>query len=708
MISACARLSENSNDYSDLVTIYRDSYGVPHIYGETDAATAFGMGYAQAEDNFHLIESNFVKALGRSTELIGEDGLLDDWLNRSLEIVAYAKRDFLNLSPRVKAICEGYSEGINYYLLKNKNISPILLRNFEPWYVLAFIRYLYYQRVLLQNYSGVQTETLKLGFIKTNSLNVKELSIISFLNTKIKGEGSNSWAVNASKTTTGNPLLFINPHLSFFGPGQVYEAHILSKSGWNFTGYTRFGFPFPYVGFGKKIGWASTDNAADLIDFYMESVTNKESLLAYNYEGVEKTIDNWQETITINNKNMSFSKKLKFYKTHHGPIVGFQNGKFLSVRMAKYESSGWLEQLYLMTKSNDLKEFKEATSRLDVQFGNYLYADVYGNIFYVYNAAIPIRSENFDWSNPVDGSIKETEWKGYHTLEELPQVLNPKSGWIQNCNGTPLLTTLNENPKKENFPNYLIVEADNYRSKNSRKILETYPSFTLELFKSNSFSTYLISAEDELPLLLQEYEESNQDFSVEISAVIDTLKNWNLRSTNHSIATTLYIHWSEIKYDLAKNDSSIKRVNLEALQKTISFLYSKYGTWQVPWGQINRLQRVLPTPNNEYKFNDSIQSLPIAGTPSWTGSIFCIWSRLPKNNSNKRYGIGGNCYVSVVEFGSKVKGYSLINFGTSADPDSEHFFDQANAFASGKYKHAYLTLDQVRKNAVKVYKPSSN
>ncbi|WP_347922939.1 penicillin acylase family protein [Pontimicrobium sp. SW4] len=694
----------NTTQLADSVTIFRDEFGVPHVYGEDDKSAAFGFAYAQAEDNFPIIEDNYIDALGRSTEVIGNDGILDDWLNRSLEIVKYAKLEYDSFSPEVKAICDGYSSGLNYYLEKNPDVKPKLLNHFEPWHIVAFINYLYYQKVLLVHYSNLPEAGFKDAFQKLNGSKSLNIANLDFNNKKNESEGSNTWAINGEKSESGNALLFINPHLGFFGNSQVYEAHIMSKSGWNFTGYTRFGFPFPYVGFGENIGWSSTDNNADLVDAYIEQIDFASENITYQYEGESKPLKSWKETLKIKDGEKETIKEFTFYKTHHGPLISTQNNQFLAVRMAKYETPGWLSQWYWMTKAQNFEEFKKAASTLEVQFGNYTYADVDGNIMYVYNAAVPKRSEKYDWTQPVDGSTSDTEWLGYHTFDELPKVINPSSGWIQNCNGTPFLATLNDNPNPSDFPSYMVVENDNMRSEQSRRILYETTMFNFDSLRELSYSTYLLSAEKQLPSLFKSWQNCNNSLlkTPKIDEAISLLQNWDYKSTIASVATTIYIHWNEERRQLDKN---MEYVDLIALQNAMSKLETKWNTWKVAWGDINRHQRFLDKGDNKLQFNDSLPSLPIAGVPSWTGATFTFWTQAT-DDTKKRYGIGGNSYVSIIEFAkNNVKAESLHYFGASGNPSSPHYFDQAKRYTQGNYKRAYLTLKEVKENAIKAYKP---
>ena len=249
------------------VTIYRDTYGVPHVFGRTDASTVFGFAYAQAEDNFWRVEENFIRAVGRAAEVYGERRLDSDRLNRALEIPRLAREEYARLDGHMRSLCDAFAAGFNYYLARHPEVRPRLLTKIEPWYPLAFIRYNYYQN----------------GFAFDPGLQGTGLQTAAIENDLKEHTGSNGWVIGPSKSATGNAMLFINPHLPFFGSGQVYEGHLHSDEGWNFTGYARFGFPFPYVGHNENGGWVSTDNAADLTDVYVETFDDPARPLAYKY-----------------------------------------------------------------------------------------------------------------------------------------------------------------------------------------------------------------------------------------------------------------------------------------------------------------------------------------------------------------------------------------------------------------------------------------
>jgi penicillin amidase len=677
------------------VTIYRDSYGVPHVFGRTDASTAFGFAYAQAEDNFWRVEENFIFSLGRASELYGEKTLAEDRLNHALEIPRLAREEYARLDQHMKALCDAFAAGFNYYLDQHAEVKPRLLTKIEPWYTLAFIRYNYYQN----------------GFAQDRNLRRTSLQTAEADNDLKKHTGSNGWVVGPSKSASGHALLFINPHLPFFGPGQVYEGHVHSDEGWNFTGYTRFGFPFPYVGHNENGGWVSTDNAADLTDVYLETFDDATRPLAYKYGNGYRMATEHVEEIRIKTPAGIETRKFTMRNTHHGPIVGAGDGKLLAIRMAKFESDGWLREWYDMTKANSLVALKRAMTPLNMLFGNVMYADRQGNTFYLYNGAVPKRDPRFDWTKPVDGSDPATEWQGYHSIDELPQLTNPQTGWMQNCNTTPFLLTSEGNPDPKQFPKYMVQEGDNPRGAISREILANTPTFTFDDWRRVAFDTHVVNAGRRLPALLAAIKDrilsSAQPGSDEISRlrkVHQELAGWNRRSSNDSIAMTLFSLWHDrISQDDNPNAITPEK-QLAALDEVINSLERDFGTWRIQWGELNRLQRLDESKGEE--FQDSKPSLAVMGVNGGDGAVFTFYAR-PVRGQKRRYGVAGGTYISVVEFGPRVRALSVHTFGASGDPRSRHFMDQSALYTRGEFKPAWFTLEEIRANLESAYHPGA-
>ncbi|HKA58664.1 MAG TPA: penicillin acylase family protein [Gemmatimonadales bacterium] len=649
--------------------IYRDTYGIPHVFGETDAATMFGFAYVQAEDNFWRLEDNYIRALGRQAEVEGEDGLVGDKRTRSLEIPRLAREEYRRLPKTMKAVVDGFAAGLNAYLADHPDVKPRLLTRFEPWYALAFIRLNYYRNGFFYS-SGIRQEDVQVALDDVFDR---------------KDFGSNGWVIGPSKSATGHAMLFINPHLSFFGSGQVYEGHVNSnESGWNFTGYTRFGFPFPYVGHNESLGWVSTDNAGDQADLYSETFTDS---LHYRYGTGVRQATVWTDTIRVKTATGVEARVVTFMKTHHGAIVGRRDGKPLALRMAKFEADGWLQEWYAMTHARSVAELKRAMRPLNMLFGNVMAADAGGNTWYLYNGAIPVRDPRFDWRGTVDGSDPATEWKGYHTIDQLPELLNPATGWMQNCNTSPFLLTSSGNPDSTKFPRYMVAfEGDNWRGLTSRRILGTTPRFSWDDWVRVAFDNYVIAADSMLPSLLAS---STTDST--LRSALETLTSWNRRSDTTSIAMTLFDRWRNYRGQ-----------PLPALDSAIAQLKSEWGTWQVPWGEVNRLQRI--DERIDQQLSDERPSIAVRGAGQQHGVVFSYVTR-PVRGQKRRYGVAGGTYVSVVEFGPTVRRLAVHTMGASGDPASPHYFDQAPLYARGQFRPAWFTLDEIKANLERQYRP---
>ncbi len=661
------------------VTIYRDTYGVPHVFGRTDASTVFGFAYAQAEDNFWRVEENYINALGRASELYGEKTLDEDRLNRALEIPKLAQAEYARLDKHTRSLCDAFAAGFNYYLARHTHVKPRLLTKIEPWHTLAFIRYNYYQN----------------GFARDRSLRGTQQQTAAIYTDLKEHTGSNGWVIGPSKSATGHALLFINPHLPFFGPGQVYEAHVHSDEGWNFTGYTRFGFPLPYVGHNENGGWVSTDNAADLTDVYIETFDDPARPLAYKYGKGYRLATEHTEEIRVKTSNGLETRRFTMRKTHHGPIVAAREGKLLALRMAKFESDGWLREWYDMTRANSLAELRHAIAPLNMLFGNVMYADRQGNIWYLYNGAVPKRDPRFDWTRPVDGSDPATEWQGYHTVDELPQLTNPKSAWMQNCNTTPFLLTSAGNPDPKQFPKYMVQEGDNPRGAISREILASKSKFTFDEWRQLAFDTRVMNAGKLLPGLISALK-PHLDTDARLREVYDELVRWNQRSANDSVAMTLFSLWHERVSRDEKQDA------VAVLIDVVNALERDFGTWKVAWGEINRLQRIDESKDED--FQDSKPSLAVSGVNGNDGAVFTFYAA-PERGQKRRYGMAGGTYISVVEFGPQVRALSVHTFGASGDPKSRHFMDQSALYTRGEFKPAWFTLDEIRANLEASYHP---
>ncbi len=674
---------EDSGQLARSVTIYRDNYGVPHVYGNTDASCVFGYVYAQAEDNFWQIEDGYIRALGRASEVYGEKTLQDDEQVRALEIPALSKAEYARAHPRIKQLLEAAAAALNYYVGHDPRAKPRLALHFEPWHVYAFGRYALYHQFILKQ-TGLKPEDIQ---------------------TAAESQGSNMWAIRPAKAANGHAMLFINPHQPFFGVGQWYEGHLHSQEGWNMSGASFFGSAFPTIGHNEYLGWSHTVNKPDVFDVYEEVFDDPGDPLSYRYDGGHRKAVQWSEPISVKTATGLTTRTFTFRKTHHGPILARRDGKALAIKLAKFEEGGQVEEWYAMSKSRSLPEFKQAMEAVAIPMFNTMYADRAGDIFYVYNGSVPKRSTQFDWLKPVDGSTSETEWHGYHPLSDLPQLTNPKSNFLQNCNSTPFATTLEGNPLEGNFPKYMVGEGDTARARMSRRILYSKAKFSFDEWARAGFDTHVLRADDELPGLLNQVHQ-RLEFHTARREVIEELQGWNHRSSVDSVAMTLFTLWYEKQFGTAVIPAAKTRQDpLVALEQVISELESKYGTWRVPWGDLNRLQRNQS--GGEEPFSDDRMSLPIAGAPGDLGIIFNFYAR-PVAGQKRRYGTAGHSFVSVVDFGPQVQARSIMVFGENADPQSPHYFDQSQLYAKQQFKPAWFTLADVKAHSEASYHPGDS
>ncbi len=711
-------VARTSNNLAGSVTIYRDAFGVPHIYGRDDASVVFGLMYAQAEDNFWQLEEDHINKLGRAAEIYGQSRLAGDVTARLFETNKRARDEYNNLSSPMRKLCDAYAAGLNYYLERNPTVHPRLINRFEPWFALI-------TGAPSPQSVGITAEEVRALF---KELPAAPPSPSPGASAEEGEEGSNMWAVSPKKSASGRALLFINPHVGFFGGGQRYEAHLHSKQGLNISGFAMLGSPYIWSGHNEALGWSHTNTGADSTDVFIETFDNPQNLLAYRYGDGYRNAVEWTDEIRVGSQGNVETKRFTFRKTHHGYIVALRAGKSLAVSSASMEVGGKLfEQKWAMARARSLDEFKSALARRGLTGSNTMYADREGNIFYIHGNAVPRRSTKFDWSKPVDGANPETDWRGLHELSELPQILNPSSGWIQNCNSTPFLTTSADNPDRSKYPVYMAPDLDTPRAQRSRRILASKEKFTFDDWAVASLDTHVQLAETLVPELISIWEKISESDAVKAKKLfepITALRTWNYESRIDSVPTTLFMLYFEqlqrvnrerttsqtddnqptppLTEQLNKIDAATKAA---AFERVLDDLQSDFGKWQIIWGEINRLQRIHTSGTFE-KFDDTKPSVPVPGASGLAGTLFTFNTRRDAGQK-RRYGTGGNSYLAIVEFAPRVRARSLLVFGEIANPKSPHFFDQAELYSTKRYKPAWFDLKEIKRNLERSYRPGA-
>ncbi|MDX1954225.1 MAG: penicillin acylase family protein [Chitinophagaceae bacterium] len=702
------------------VTIFRDHFGIPHIYGQTDADAVFGLLYAQCEDDFARVEMNYIEKLGRMAEVTGENDLYNDLLIRMIIDSAEAVRDFQKAPTWMKKLCQSFADGINFYLYTHPQVKPALLYRFEPWFPFLWT-------------DG------SIGAINTADINVNELkslygggpmAIAPPEPTEEILSGSNGFAFAPSVTTSGNSILYINPHVTFyFRP----EVHMVSQEGLNAYGAVTWGQFFIYQGFNEHCGWMHTSSYVDAADTYIEKISSEGIGFSYSYNGKNRPVS--QKLIRLNYKSASGiqTKKINALYTHHGPIMAKRKDQFLSLRADNRITNG-LIQCWQRTKATGLESFKRTLDLKGNISNNTVYADAAGNIAYWHGNRIPKRNPNLDWTQPVDGSTSETEWMGLHPIDETVHSINPPNGWLQNCNSTPFTVAGANSPKKENFPAYMAPDGENFRGINAVRVLGEKSGYTLEDVIKAGYDTRLAAFEVLVPALIKAFETNitpNDSLFAHLAGPIQVLKHWDFRSGEHSIATTLAVEWGQrllpaiFRTNLIADDeeNQVTRFRrfaetasadalLRPLLETLRDLEKRFGQWQMSWGSINRFQRISPNINSV--FDDKQPSIPV-------GFASSTWGQLPSYSSRtypgteKRYGVHGNSFICAVEFirnaapgEKKIRAKSLLAGGESGDPSSPHFFDQAGMYAKGTFKEVLFYKEDVEKAAKRKYHPGEN
>ena len=418
--------------------------------------------------------------------------------------------------------------------------------------------------------------------------------------------GSNQWAVGPSKTRDGSTMLFINPHQPWYGWGMFTEMHVKSDQGLDFSGAMYPGGPLPTAGFNQRLGWAYTVNEADISDVYRLTFDHPTDRLLYRYGDGWRRADEW--TVTLSVRDAATGKlaprRFTLRKSHYGPVMAREDSThWLAVRVPKLHSASRLSQALAQAKARNFAEWRAAAARLDLQTLNTTYADADGNIYYLYNGAIAKRDPSVDWTKPVDGADPRFEWNGFHTIDELPQVLNPPSGYVQNCNSSPFTTTDDGNPSPLDFPAYMAEDRfdDKRRAKMSRCLLRGARDLTFDDWQALAYDTTLYWPMTELPRyarLLDQLAASRPDLAAAARPYLDHLLAWDYRSSLTSTQATLAVEWYEELYGRGYPVETLKpeyvadlAARFEALVRAAKRLETLYGSWKVPYGDVYRMQR---------------------------------------------------------------------------------------------------------------------
>jgi acyl-homoserine lactone acylase PvdQ len=749
------------------VTIVRDNWGIPHIYGKTDADVVFGLLYAECETDFARVEKNYLEQLGRQAEAFGENYLYTDIMMRLIYDSAQAIADYERSPAWMHRLLDAFADGVNFYLFKHPETKPLVLKRFKPWYALMFTD----GSVSATSTGGARLEEIRNFYSGHEGLAAihpghpaRVLSDVERMVLADRGigppdrsdgraaggendkgqqqwapelenegnrrpggpapgqaedqdeRGSNGFALAGFRTASEATELYINPHVPFY---FRMEVQLVSEEGLDTYGAVTWGQFFVYQGFNAHCGWMHTSSYADVADLYAEKVKRGAGGWVYEYEGQTRPVKEKPLVVYYKKDSGLAAYPVKGYHTHHGPVLCSRDGRWLSLKEYNRSLDALLEA-WLITKANTFDEYKKAMDLRANTTNNTVYADDQGNIAYWHGDFMPRRDSSYNWSLPVDGTTAATEWKGVHTLDEIVHVYNPATGWIENCNSTPYTSSGNSSPQRNQYPGYMAPDGENFRALNAQRMLSGANEFTLDSLTSKGYDHYLMAFDVLLPALFSAYGSASDSVRKVLQEPVGMLEKWDRRSGTRSVATTLAVEWATRMAGFSPRP----RTSEEASHQVDNLQSELEHT--TPAQRVDELLAVITELRQRYgswkiewgelcryqrltgkiaeSYDDKKPSLPVGLVSSAFGELPSFVSRAMPN-TKKRYGISGNSFIAAVEFGKKVTAKTVVTGGESSDPASPHFTDQAAMYTNGRFKDVLFYKEDVEKHAEKRYHP---
>ncbi len=671
MITLCFFVSASVIAADRKVTVHRDKWGVPHIYADTAADGAYGLGYAQAEDRLHDIYSAIRTGTGTMAEAFGAAYVEQDYIMRLCRNNEIAQKSMTTMPANLRAIVEDFTAGINTYIDQHPEQVPDFAVKVEPWKILTIGRAM----ILRWPLGEIDDE-------KNRGPQAKRPPM-----------GSNEWAVAPSRSADHVPILLSDPHLTWEGLAVLYEARVHAGE-MHMNGFFMAGSPILAIGHNQHVGWALTTGGPDTADVYQMTIraNAEKKQLEYEYDGEWKPVT--QQLFTIPVKGAPAVEKPALY-THLGPVVNtpdLKQGTALVGAAPLIEMSGMLEQGYQMVMSKTAQEFFQAIGKGEFNPQNVMFADVKGNIGFVRCGITPIRDESYDWNRPVPGNTSKTAWKGMHPVEDLVHVFNPPQGYMQNCNISPINMMMNSPFTRDKYRDYIYHvswDNENPRSTRIRNLLDADKSVTREEAIAYSLDIFDVHAErwqNELKLAVDAVGKPKMENALFANAVKGIL-GWNGYFTPEATATSLYKFWrlkvgTELNLEQLENgghfDAKQQGLALDILQKTIDEMQTKYGKWNVAWGDIHKVGR-------------DEQLFPVGGTDFQSGSgdlnfsetLFDVRSKDDPAHPGRFIANSGSMAVILMFFHPDgIQSLTCTPWGQNANPKSPHYTDQGEKLYS--------------------------
>ncbi len=688
------------------VSITRDDWGIAHVAAATDAEVVFGAIYAQAEDDFSRIEANYLTALGRTAEAEGEGAIWADLRQRLYVDPPELQRQYAASPTWMRKLMDACADGLNFYIATHPAVHPKVLTRFEPWMALSFTEGSIggdIERISLSGLQSFYGATPVTASAEETGARPQE------------PRGSNGIAIAPRNTANGHALLLINPHTSFYFRS---ELQMTSGEGLNAYGATTWGQFFIYQGWNTQTGWMHTSSGVDNVDEFAETIVTAGGKHSYRYGKALRPIIAVPVTIGYRTARGTMATRTFItYHTHHGPVVRAEGGKWIATALM-WRPIPALEQSFLRTKQTDLASYMKVAALQANSSNATLFADRKGEIAYLHPQFVPVRHDRFDYTHPVDGADPATDWKGLHDVATLPNAIRPPVGWAYNSNNEPWGAAGPDSPKRLAFPKYMDEAGENDRGRHATLLLTGKHDFTPEGLRLAAYDSFLPGFARLRPPLIAAFDAlpPADPRRAPLAGPVALLRGWDDRWATDSAATSLAVFWGDTLWSDVGAFAKQERINvpdyiltrvspdakLAALQQAADRLTRDFGGWQVPWGRINRFQRL--DDSIEPHFDDARPSIPVGFTSAQWGSLASFGAR-PYTNTKNYYGTSGNSFVAIVEFGDRVKAWTVTAGGESGDPTSRHFADQAERYATGTLRPVYFWPDELNGHIERRYHP---
>jgi acyl-homoserine-lactone acylase len=687
----------NHNEFPKIdtknVTIVRDSFGIPHIFGKTDADVAYGLAWANAEDAFNETQNLIYVGKGYMARNSGIEGAKADFF-----VHAIGARKLVNdhynkdLSPEFKKYLNGFVQGINAYakthpeLVKMKGAFPITSQDMLSAYV-----------VTMSFLTGAQWSV---GDIVSGNYDKRPVQF--FKDKMLASAGSNAFALNSTKTVDGKTYLCINPHLYMEGPLSWYEAQLQSGEGLNIEGAMFQGSTSIAMGTNQNLGWGMTWNYFDKLDVYKLKMKNGKKKY-YEYDGKWVKLEKRPVWLKVglgkNHKLVLPVRKMTYWSNYGSTLKSGKSNNFYAVRFPANTTIETGEQLYKMNKAANYKQFWDALRIHALSLFNIVYADKDDNIFYLENGMMPDRDSSFDWSGILPGNSSKTLWTKLVPIDSMPHTINPSCGYVFNTNNTPFHASGEECSQKFcSLPKYVDERpGDNNRAERFVELIGAKNKFSLKDIEQIKFDVTL-SKKGKFAESLKPLFNLDETKYPDLKDAIAILKSWNRVAEIHEYAPTiLFLTVSEIfEAHHCSDDCFVTGLNaseqefVSSLRKCCDTLNAHFGTVKVEWGQVDRNIR-------------GNKSLPLRGIPDALSPSYP--KRVPGTFTYKpEY---GDTYTMFAAFGKNglEKLEALQPLGNSLQPNSPHYNDQMELFSKQQLRPLNLSKDEVMKKAESVYHP---